>query len=97
MHIKVAIRATQNIIKVSDLVTCHVWQDSNGVILRVHFLADDGKGCPVSTTMDSSSSLPKYDRVDDEHLNLMENWASHQGKGTERAPLTINVQPKPAG
>lgn len=93
------IKVTKHVIKVSDLVTCIVWQDNTSMILRVHFLADDGKGCPVSTEMNSSSlaALPPFNVTDEEHLNLMDNWASHQNRGTERAPLLISVQPKPAG
>lgn len=80
------ITVTKHIIKVSDLVTCIVWQDDTSMILRVHFLADDGKGCPVSTEMTCSSlaALPPFNVTEEEHLNLMNNWSSQQ-----------DVQPNP--
>ena len=69
---------TKHVIKVSDLVTCTVWQSDDGTIERIHFMSDDGIGCPVGSLMDADMSRPSPQSDSTMHLNLMEKWKRYQ-------------------
>lgn len=79
-------------IKVNRLVNCAIHQAANGNILQVTFLVDNGRGCPVSSTIGGLEDVKRLDKKLREaavhHIDLMDGWKHHQPGGYQ-------VQAKP--
>lgn len=74
-------------IKVSDLVMCTIHQDAfNGDILDVVFTADDGKGCPVTSTIGSLEgvSIDSIRKATTHSIDIVENWEEKQDTPTKK-------------
>ena len=64
-------------IKVSDPVMCTIHQDaSTGNILDVVFTADNGKGCPITSTIGSVEGISIEDirKAETMNMDIVENW-----------------------
>ena len=64
-------------IKVSDLVMCTIHQDaSTGDILDVVFTADDGRGCPITSTIGSIEgvSIDSIRKAETMNIDIVQNW-----------------------
>ena len=66
-------------IRCSDMVRCLVRQDSDtGRIHQVVFTTDDGKGCPVTSSIGDVKGIPGWVKAlhdeTTENINLLDIW-----------------------